>query len=407
MKYPPGSFSKNFAWHGTGLRRLYNAIRGGFHDNLKAVGRNQWRTDSGINDRSLDLIPVNFFLHNASSSMSVDELVFQAVKSNHTIRFDRLAFFSFHLNRVGNPPKNPARPSMWANEFVREALWIDGSWRSSALSEASMDAFIVDRLDAQPGVRLKCRTNYRHLFELCDYLPARLPMINSGAEQWIASALYLTWDRMILGGGSSTKGNLLAVIRDDEIYKLLGVTETFAIEQAQSLADHYLKAGGINRFDEALAPPQEVEIAEQATTDWIDQDESDAVVERRLVKTSAQVRDRRLSAALKLRYKNTCVMCGERLQVAADEFYSEAAHIKPLGKPHDGPDKAANMIVLCPNHHLQFDRGILRIRKNGKSYETHSKVKDDPLNKKLLVLEHALDDECVSWHWDWFGSRRT
>ncbi len=47
MKYRPGSFSKNFAWHETGLRKLHNAVRAGFGGNLAAVPREQWRVKSG------------------------------------------------------------------------------------------------------------------------------------------------------------------------------------------------------------------------------------------------------------------------------------------------------------------------------------------------------------------------
>ena len=31
------------------------------------------------------------------------------------------------------------------------------------------------------------------------------------------------------------------------------------------------------------------------------------------------------------------------------------AHIRALGRPHDGPDDITNIICLCPNHHAQFD----------------------------------------------------
>lgn len=32
-----------------------------------------------------------------------------------------------------------------------------------------------------------------------------------------------------------------------------------------------------------------------------------------------------------------------------DRGYSEAAHIRPLGRPHAGPDVLANVLSLCPN----------------------------------------------------------
>jgi predicted restriction endonuclease len=101
------------------------------------------------------------------------------------------------------------------------------------------------------------------------------------------------------------------------------------------------------------------------------------------------------------------MFCETRLQIGPGRFYCEAAHIKPLGKPHDGPDKTGNMIVLCPNHHLQFDRGVLRLRTVGAEYMIVSKVKNDNLHGRKLVLRHELDPSCVHWHFQWFGQPRS
>ncbi|NEB95389.1 HNH endonuclease [Streptomyces bauhiniae] len=53
-------------------------------------------------------------------------------------------------------------------------------------------------------------------------------------------------------------------------------------------------------------------------------------------------------------HADRCQVCGIQL---ATRFgtYSEGAHIRGLGRPHDGPDEPANLLVLCPNHHVQFD----------------------------------------------------
>ncbi len=121
MKYAPGSFSKNFAWHGAGLRKLHKVVSQGYSDTLAPVGRRKFRDDSGLDD-ALNLIPVNFFLHNRAEQMSVDELVFQAIERPHSIRFDRLGLFALHLNRAGSGSRVAPRPAMWANEFIRERL---------------------------------------------------------------------------------------------------------------------------------------------------------------------------------------------------------------------------------------------------------------------------------------------
>ena len=427
VKYSPGSFSKNFAWHGTGLRKLHAAIRSGFRNALSPVDRQTFRSDAGV-EGDIVLIPINFFLHNLKGQVSVDELVFQAIERDHSMQFDRLALFALNLNRVGSGRdvhsrrEIVSRPAMWANEFVRERLWASGTWQTGALSDASLDPFLASRLDARNGVRVKCRTNYRHMFELCKYWPTAQSMINSGADEWVASALFLAWDRHILDGGAQENDVLLRLIESDEIYKLLGIPLAYALAQAVPLLELYGTVGRLDRFQRdtytsslyaAQPTVQTTEVRDEASVvewfdqdeaglQWLDQEESDAVVERRTVERREQKRDRRKAVRLKRRYKNSCQFCETRLQVGDGRFYSEAAHIRGLGEPHNGPDTMANMLVLCPNHHLQFDRGVLRLRKDGTGYKILSKSADDPLNGKKIQLEHRVEDEFVTHHRHWF-----
>lgn len=409
--YKPGSFSKNFAWHGTGLRKLHTVIRDGFQNRLVSVERQRFRDCSGL-DASLSLIPVNFFLHNRDGQMSVDELVFRAIEHPHSTRFDRLGLFALHLSRAGSGTGVVERPAMWANEFVHERLWSGGTWHSSALSNASLDPFIEDRMDAQDNVRMKCRNNYRHLFELCRFWPSSLPLINSGAEQWIAPALFLAWDRHILGGGLADKASLIDLVNSDKLYKLLGIGQMSTIAHAGDLADLYISVGHLARFFKAKKAPASApvvtsepatEVSEERGLEWLEQQEEDEVVARRLVERREQRRARNKVAALKRHYNNACIFCGTRLQVGEDSFYSEVAHIKGLGEPHNGPDKASNMLVLCPNHHLQFDRGVLRLHKVGAEYRISSKVAQDALHGRKVILTHNVADDYIKYHHDWFA----
>lgn len=417
MAYAPGSFSKNFAWHGTGLRKLHTTVRNGFNEILSPVDRQMFRSKAGINS-SIILIPINFFLHNANGKISVDELVFQAIKRDHSRRFDRLTLFALNLSRVGGGRDSlsrreiVSRPAMWANEFVRERLWSHGVWETDKLLEASLDQFLAERMDAQQRVRVKCRSNYRHIFELCGYFQSNRSVINSSAEQWIGPALFLTWDRHILDGGADDKPSLLNLIDSDEIYKLLGVARGDALAQAESFVDLYISCDGLRRFNEAVVDPLPELITptrsanlvlESNNLEWLEQEQSDTAVERRSAKTKHQVRNRKKAAVLKRHYGNTCQFCGTRLQVSDGQYYSEAAHIKGLGEPHNGPDNTNNMLVLCPNHHLQFDRGVLRLRNVGTDYQVQSEVKGDHLDGKKITLTHILEDEYVRYHYNWFG----
>ena len=415
--YPPGSFSKNFGWHGTGMRKLHAAMVKGFGGALAPVQRQSFRSLAGL-DSSLILIPINFFLHNHDFNLSVDELVYQALGREHSKQFDHLALFALNLNRVGgghdmrSGREIPSRPAMWANEFVRERLWSGGTWHKGALQDASIDRFLAERMNAEKDVRVKCRNNYRHLFELCGYLSSTLTIVNSGAEQWIGSALFLAWDRHILDGGAREKSNLLELIEADELYKLLGVTQGDALTRAELLADLYESAGGLERFavfdgvpldGGSTSSPPSGQVGEGTDLEWLEQEASDGIVERRSVERKEQMRDRRAATALKRHYDNTCQFCGIRLEVAQSIFYSEAAHIKGIGEPHNGPDKVTNMLVLCPNHHLQFDRGILLLRKTNAGYQIKSKAQGHQLGGRMITLKHFLDDACVSYHFDWFA----
>jgi putative restriction endonuclease len=68
------------------------------------------------------------------------------------------------------------------------------------------------------------------------------------------------------------------------------------------------------------------------------------------------VRDTEQARRIKALYDYECQICGIRLVGLAGP-YAEAAHIRPLGAPHDGPDVSENILCLCPNHHVLFDHG--------------------------------------------------
>ena len=66
-------------------------------------------------------------------------------------------------------------------------------------------------------------------------------------------------------------------------------------------------------------------------------------------------RNLKISEKVKEIYSHHCQVCGTLLQSPSGPI-AIGAHIKPLGKPHNGPDTLSNMLCLCPNHHDQFDK---------------------------------------------------
>jgi len=60
-------------------------------------------------------------------------------------------------------------------------------------------------------------------------------------------------------------------------------------------------------------------------------------------------------ARIKLLRGNKCQICGESILTRKGSHYVEGAHIdeKKLG----GPEVPSNILILCPNHHKEFDKG--------------------------------------------------
>lgn len=91
-------------------------------------------------------------------------------------------------------------------------------------------------------------------------------------------------------------------------------------------------------------------------------------------------RDVVLEAKEKCGYHCQFPECGIRIKTK-NGYYAEAAHIVPVRD--SGKTKAENLIVLCPNHHKEFDLGELKISRydkksvcgtlNGKSFKINLK----------------------------------
>jgi hypothetical protein len=73
------------------------------------------------------------------------------------------------------------------------------------------------------------------------------------------------------------------------------------------------------------------------------------------------VRDTKIVREVKALHGHTCQLCGDRLELGPGRYYSEAHHLKPLGKPHNGPDKQSNLICVCPNCHVKLDFTAMKI----------------------------------------------
>lgn len=110
---------------------------------------------------------------------------------------------------------------------------------------------------------------------------------------------------------------------------------------------------------------------------------------RREATTLRIVRDTAVTRRVKVLYDYRCQVCGTRLEGAAGP-YAEAAHIRPLGAPHHGPDVLANVLCLCPNHHVLFDLSAFGIADSGQLLGLPGTLK--------IHKQHPLDKEFLAYH---------
>lgn len=102
------------------------------------------------------------------------------------------------------------------------------------------------------------------------------------------------------------------------------------------------------------------------------------------------LRDTALARNVKSLHNHSCQICGETIVLNGNRRYAEAHHIKPLGAPHFGPDIAANVLCVCPNHHTQLDYGAIELDiKRLRSIPGHSVGKDfvEYHNKVIVASE--------------------
>jgi predicted restriction endonuclease len=111
--------------------------------------------------------------------------------------------------------------------------------------------------------------------------------------------------------------------------------------------------------------------------------------EKRLAKIEQTLRkDKKIVELLKksANYKCQFPNCESEILTKKGTKYVEVAHIKPVHK--GGQSILGNLIVLCPNHHKEFDYGTLNIVEqtdnvltgtlNGKTFTIDQKTKLRP-----------------------------
>ena len=106
------------------------------------------------------------------------------------------------------------------------------------------------------------------------------------------------------------------------------------------------------------------------------------------------VRDTSITRTVKVMYDYTCQFCDLALPTPVAP-YAEAAHIRPLGRPHDGRDVLSNVLCLCPNDHVLFDFGAVTVVPETLRITGDRSLEGRPLH---LRPRHHLDPANLDYH---------
>jgi putative restriction endonuclease len=114
------------------------------------------------------------------------------------------------------------------------------------------------------------------------------------------------------------------------------------------------------------------------------------------VETTTQriIRNTAVAQRVKTLHHHQCQVCGTALGTATGP-YAEGAHIRPLGRPHDGPDHESNVLCLCPNHHVLFDAGAIVI---GADLAITDTIASKPAGTLRTVPGHRIDADHLEYH---------
>lgn len=98
-----------------------------------------------------------------------------------------------------------------------------------------------------------------------------------------------------------------------------------------------------------------------------------------ILKQKTYKRDNKTIAQLKILRQFKCQICNAQIKIKNNKFYIEAAHIIPKSKK--GNELPENILILCPNHHKEFDLSEKKIIEH-----TKEKIIFEMNNKKYEVI---------------------
>ncbi len=126
-------------------------------------------------------------------------------------------------------------------------------------------------------------------------------------------------------------------------------------------------------IDQRISPPDFVAPYGGFGEEIIPFSQDRRIVERVIAKP---FRDEAFARHVKKAYDATCAITGLSMRNGGGRTEVDAAHIKPVGEGHSGPDSVRNGLALSKTVHWMFDRGLLSVDSDYRILTAQSLVPD-------------------------------
>lgn len=222
------------------------------------------------------------------------------------------------------------------------------------------------------------------------------------------AALKLSFDRghairIIRGPKGDRRYSLSEHYRYDGLYRITASRMTPSKTPAPDGSPLHICQFDLERLSD---PEQELTAAErQIASVLVQQEELLKFPTSRTTSVQRIVRDAAAARRIKELYEHECQICGMRLVGPDEKPYSEGAHIRPLGSPHNGPDVERNILCLCPNCHVRLDIGAIVIDEDWSIIVRAGMFGDNVRAMLKRHGKHRVHEEYVRYHRDWWQGK--
>jgi len=351
----PLSFTKNIG----GLEKVHAAIRSAYFPGITVP---EFRRRSGLS-AGLSLLVAEFFLctHVRGNQEFIihDTLIEQTLtRPKYDLTLARLYFFAVNLGLPGERLSPEQQEAGALQRFVLgKHIYVNGAWRAERIDkDRSLEPF-VSSIEQFPSVR-KWVNNYRYMMDQCMFVKRPDDTLETFPDTWGLLALNLFLDRYAFLNPGDDADELVAAEIKHDLHELIGVGKSWVRERVEGAADMFLKHEPYD-FDVGQETKEEREAAKRGKE--LPRPRPGTAAERRTSLSNRLIRRGENRKFIHDLYGGMCQISGTTLRLPENQFTVDCAHIRPLGRPHSGPDDVGNMLSLSPTMHRLFDRGCIRI----------------------------------------------